>query len=553
MADEDPGTRWRLQPRAVAPPRLGRGHRADAACQHLVRQPRHLLVELARARQGRCEFEWLDTIMDKLHAGGIAVDLATATATPPRGSRRPPRSCPSTSTATRCGRAAGRPGAPPPRLPRLRPGPHPAEWRRYHEHPGLAMWHVSNEYACHNLPCYCDECARHFRAWLRRRYDSLEALNDAWGTAFWSQRYTDWEQILPRAGRRPSTTRPTCSTTSASAPTRCSTTCGPSGPCSTSSPGVPVDDDFMTLEHFRHLDYTQWTPTVDVVSTDHYIVDSLEHPRAELAFSGDLTRGLAGGARGCSGALHQRGQLAADQPPSPRPDDPRRPRPRRGADTIAWFQWRQSRAGSEKFHSAVVPHAGARQRPLPRGRGAAASPTDSASSSAAGWSASRSCMTTRRSGPPRAACRGSELDALEGSRDPPPAPRPRGHGRRHPPGADLGAAVVVVPSSTSSTTRTPPPWPRRPRPGPGRRDLLLGHQRRARPRASSAATRRVPRPARVRSRSSSRSAPTTPCRSSTAPARVWSEASPPSGHRGRCRRGRRAPRRPARGHATRRR
>ena len=68
---------------------------------------------------------------------------------------------------------------------------------RYHDHPALAMWHVSNEYACHNLPCYCDSARAHFRAWLRRRYESLDALNDAWGTAFWSQRYTDWEQILP--------------------------------------------------------------------------------------------------------------------------------------------------------------------------------------------------------------------------------------------------------------------------------------------------------------------------------------------------------------------
>ena len=59
------------------------------------------------------------------------------------------------------------------------------------------MWHVSNEYACHNLPCYCDTCAAGFRVWLQRRYATLDVLNDAWGTAFWSQRYTDWEQILP--------------------------------------------------------------------------------------------------------------------------------------------------------------------------------------------------------------------------------------------------------------------------------------------------------------------------------------------------------------------
>ena len=59
------------------------------------------------------------------------------------------------------------------------------------------MWHVSNEYACHNLPCYCDTCAIAFRRWLQRRYATLDALNEAWGTAFWSQRYTSWDDILP--------------------------------------------------------------------------------------------------------------------------------------------------------------------------------------------------------------------------------------------------------------------------------------------------------------------------------------------------------------------
>src|SRR5687768_18193657 len=54
--------------------------------------------------------------------------------------------------------------------------------RRYHDHPALALWHVSNEYACHNLPCYCDRCAEAFRRWLTERYGDLDGLNHAWGT-----------------------------------------------------------------------------------------------------------------------------------------------------------------------------------------------------------------------------------------------------------------------------------------------------------------------------------------------------------------------------------
>ena len=69
---------------------------------------------------------------------------------------------------------------------------------RYRDHPALALWHVSNELGCHNARCYCDTSAAAFRTWLRRRYDDdVARLNDAWGTAFWSQRYDDFEQVLP--------------------------------------------------------------------------------------------------------------------------------------------------------------------------------------------------------------------------------------------------------------------------------------------------------------------------------------------------------------------
>ena len=68
--------------------------------------------------------------------------------------------------------------------------------RRYSNHPALAMWHISNEYG---PTAYTPQSAIAFRDWLRRRYRDLSALNDAWYTRFWGQRYTDWEQIDPPA------------------------------------------------------------------------------------------------------------------------------------------------------------------------------------------------------------------------------------------------------------------------------------------------------------------------------------------------------------------
>ena len=98
------------------------------------------------------------------------------------------------------------------------------------------------------------------------------------------------------------------------------------------------------------------------MSTAHFSVDALEHPRAELAYSGDLTRGLAGGA---PWMLMEHSTSAVNWQPTNHAKDfgqtirDALAHVARGADTIGWFQWRQSRAGSEKFHSAVVPHAGA--------------------------------------------------------------------------------------------------------------------------------------------------------------------------------------------------
>ncbi len=70
--------------------------------------------------------------------------------------------------------------------------------RRYGEHPAVIGWQIDNEFGCHDTTrCYCEACVLAFRRWLEDRYGTLDALNEAWGTAFWSQHYGRWDQIEP--------------------------------------------------------------------------------------------------------------------------------------------------------------------------------------------------------------------------------------------------------------------------------------------------------------------------------------------------------------------
>ena len=252
---------------------------------------------------GQYEFGWLDRIMDLLHAGGIAVDLANASATPPPWfSHRHPESllvdvngvqrsygarqgfCPS-STAYRERAAA---------LTQ-------AIADRYAEHPALAMWHVHNEYGNHNWSCYCDVSAAAFRVWLRRRYGTLEELNHAWGTSFWSQHYYDWDEILPP---RTPAYQTFCNPTQQLDFSRFSSDelieCfrAEAKIIRDRSP-LPVTTNFM--QFWKPMDYWRWSQDMDLISNDHYRMASRgpEGATHDLAMAADLVRSLADGRRGC--------------------------------------------------------------------------------------------------------------------------------------------------------------------------------------------------------------------------------------------------------------
>lgn len=314
--------------------------------------------------EGQYEWGWLDEVLDKLNAGGVRVALATATASPPPWlTMEHPEILPRTAEGHVLGQGGRQSyAATSPVFRRYAVEMTRRMAERYADHPALALWHVDNELGCHAAHDFSDAAAAAFRDWLRTRYGTVDELNRAWGTAFWSQRYGTFDHVLP--------------------PRLAPTFCNPSQQldwarfCSDAqkehlralvavlrevTPDVPVTTNFMCNTGNKHIDYADWTPEVDVVANDHYTRAADPRRHVELAFSADLTRGVASGQ---PWMLMEHSTSAVNWQPTNHAKDPGEmlrnslAHVARGADACMFFQWRQSRAGAEKFHSAMVPHAG---------------------------------------------------------------------------------------------------------------------------------------------------------------------------------------------------
>ncbi|WUT00387.1 beta-galactosidase [Streptomyces sp. NBC_00708] len=309
-------------------------------------------------RPGAREFGWLDRLMDLMHAHGIGVVLATPTASPPpwMGARHPetlPRAedgsvvwygsrqqfCASSPVYRRYAAALTEDLA-----------------ARYAQHPALTVWHINNEYCTH---CWCDETAGHFRRWLRSRYGTLDALNEAWGTAFWSQRYDAWTEILPprkaQYMKNPTQVLDFKRFTS-DALLECFV--AERDIVARHTPHIPVTTNFMPL--WSGQDAWAWSAEEDIVSVDVYPDPRDPWGGQYNAMLADMTRSQAAGPwmlmEQAAGAVNWRGVN------HPKPEGLNRlwslQSVARGADAICYFQWRQSRQGSEKFHSGMLGHAG---------------------------------------------------------------------------------------------------------------------------------------------------------------------------------------------------
>ena len=310
--------------------------------------------------EGRYELAWLDRVMDLLHAGGIAVDLATATASPPPWlSRHHPEMLPVTIDGVRLWHGARQhycPSSPVYRGASKRLVEQMAS--HYASHPALAMWHVGNEFGCHVPACYCDVSAEAFRKWLEARYGSIEDLNRAWGTDFWSQRYSDWGEVLPPR-RTPTWPNPSQQLDFMRFSSDELLACYDieHEVLTEHSPGVPVTTNFMRF--FKPMDYWKWAEREDIVTDDVYQDPSDPEAGMRAAMAGDLMRSLGRGRpwvlmEQTSSRVNWRDVNVAKAPGQMRLWSYQAVA--RGADGVMFFQWRQSRAGAEKFHSAMVPH-----------------------------------------------------------------------------------------------------------------------------------------------------------------------------------------------------
>ena len=312
-------------------------------------------------REGSYELDWLVEIVGRLHDAGIAVDLATATASPPAWMATDhPESLPMSVDGVRLGLGSRQQYCPSSTVYRERSAALAEVLaERLGDHPGVVMWHIGNEYGCHTAECFCPACARAFRAWLTDRYGDVERLNVAWGTDFWSQRYTSLEQVCPPAAMPTFHNPAQLLDWRRFSDHQLRSLMEAEARILREHSSLPVTTNFMG--DFPATDYWRWAESLDIISDDSYPDPADAAAAHEVAWAGDLMRGLADG----------RPWILMEQAPGAvqwrRRNSPKRPgqfllwslaRVAHGADGVLQFQWRQSRQGAETFHSGMVPHAG---------------------------------------------------------------------------------------------------------------------------------------------------------------------------------------------------
>jgi beta-galactosidase len=321
---------------------------------------------LFEPQEGRYCWDWLDKALGILAAHGISAVLGTPTATPPAwlcqaypeimacernghrvtfGERR--QYCPTNTTYRELSQRIAE-----------------AMARHYASHANVVAWQIDNEFAGHHPRCYCAECQRAFQAWLRKRYGTLDAVNTAWGTHFWSHDYSSWSQIpLPVDSN------------------------GVSNPCLeldfyrfSSDQWVAyqrvqlealrrIVPSRQTITHnfmgfgFQEINYYHLARELDFVAWDNYPIHQADDP-ALIALSHATMRGLKD---------KPFWVMEEQSGPSGWQVMSRQPRPGQirlwayqaiahGADAIVFFRWRTCQFNTEEYWHGILEHHGQPRR-----------------------------------------------------------------------------------------------------------------------------------------------------------------------------------------------
>ena len=316
--------------------------------------------------EDRWDFGWLDRIIDKLGNAGIAVDLASATATAPLWLYE---SHPEVLPRDKYGhpvnagsRQSWSPTSPVFKEYALTLCRKLAE--RYGSNPYVTAWHMGNEYGWNNRNDYSDNALNAFRLWCERKYGTIGALNQAWGATFWGQEMNSFDEVLiPRFMGADSMVNPgqKLDFERFGNDMLLDFYKAERDAIAEICPDKPFTTNFMVSTDQCCMDYADWANEVNFVSNDHYFHEGGEMHLDELACSDALMDSFALG----------KPWYVMEHSTSAVQWKPLNMRKRKGetvrdslahvamgADAINFFQWRASAFGAESFHSAMVPHAG---------------------------------------------------------------------------------------------------------------------------------------------------------------------------------------------------
>lgn len=309
--------------------------------------------------EGKYDFEWLDRILDLLEENGISYFLATPTSAEPAWmSRKYPDILPvdiagrKRTYGMRVNYCVNSPSY------RSESGSMAeAMALRYGKRRGLIGWHISNEYGTY---CYCENCRKKFISWTKDRYHDLDGLNSAWNTSFWGRILYDFGEIeLPTELNDDYQFNPALQLDYMRFMTDSTIACfdNEADVIRKITPDIPV---FTNISGFiKKLDQFRMVQHMDFAGWDNY---PAPHDDPSLtAMKHDIMRAAGDGSS----------YLVTEQSPDQQNWQPynklKRPGEVRrlayqglahGSDSCMYFQMRQSAAGQEKFHGALISHNG---------------------------------------------------------------------------------------------------------------------------------------------------------------------------------------------------